>query len=83
MNSVKGMILDILTSEGNIIPASGEDVDLREYIMDSIQFINFVVELEKKFSIEIPEEYLNFETISSLNKLKGIVEMLIEASNRS
>lgn len=45
------------------------DQPLLEVIGDSVMFITFIVELEKEFSITIPDEYLllsNFQTIEDV-----------------
>lgn len=54
-----------------------DDVQLENYIESSIQFISFVVEIEKEFSIEIPDELLDinsFKTVDAVcNLLDGII----------
>lgn len=49
------------------------DINLQEYIIDSFGFINFIVCVEEIFNIEIPDEYLSFETIQSMN---GFIELI-------
>lgn len=49
------------------------DINLQEYIIDSFGFINFIVCVEEKFNVEIPDEYLSFETIQSMN---GFIELI-------
>lgn len=45
-------ILALLYEEGIEIEYNGVDLDLRDYITDSIQFISFIVDLENRFAIE-------------------------------
>lgn len=52
---------------------SDDDIDLTEYIMDSLQFISFVTGLEELLGIEIPDEYLNPNSIQSS---KAFIEIL-------
>ena len=52
---------------------SDDDIDLTEYIMDSLQFISFVTGLEEQLGIEIPDEYLNPKSIQSS---KAFIEIL-------
>ena len=52
------------------------DTDLREWIVDSMMFISFIVELENEFSIQIPDNLLEYDTISSLDGLLNIIESL-------
>ena len=49
-------ILALLYEEGIEIEYNGVDLDLRDYITDSIQFISFIVDLENRFAIEMPDE---------------------------
>ena len=79
-------ILALLYEEGIEIEYNGVDLDLRDYINDSIQFISFIVDLENRFAIEMPDEYLTYDAISSLHSFAEIVknfkdENLIEAHN--
>lgn len=71
-------IIDLLHEEGLEIEYSGDDLDLREHIADSIQFISFIVDVEKKFGIEIPSEYLLYDSISSLHSFVNIIRICIE-----
>ena len=67
-------IVGILRDEGIEIEYTGEDVDLSDYIIDSIQFISFIVDIENEFGIEIADDYLRYDIISSLHSLAQIVE---------
>lgn len=54
-----------------------QDQPLSEVLGDSIMFIAFIVELEKEFSITIPDEYLllsNFQTIEDVCGIIGNIE---------
>lgn len=51
------------------------DIDLRDYIKDSISFISFIIELETNLEIEIPYEMLAYESLTSFN---GFCNMLCE-----
>ncbi|GKX30391.1 hypothetical protein SH1V18_28710 [Vallitalea longa] len=55
-----------------------EDIDLTKYIADSIMFISFVVDLEEKLKIEIPDELLQVKNIVSLNGFANSIELLIK-----
>lgn len=57
---------------------TSDDVDLRNYISDSIMFISFIIELEKKFDIEFPDELL---LVDSLSSLSGFSYLLVEIIN--
>lgn len=77
MNSIIARgIIDVLDMMGIVIGEEEfEDLDLREYVIDSLQFITFILELEHYFSIEIPADILVYDNISSFN---GFSELLVE-----
>ena len=71
-------IIEILNEEGIYIEYKGEDLDLREYIIDSLQYISFIVDIENLFGIEIPDEYLIYDSIASLHSFSNVVKMCKE-----
>lgn len=68
-------ILEILEANGIFVDKEKieDDIDLREYITDSIQFISFIVEIEKELKMEFPDEFLLFDKIASLNGFSNII----------
>ena len=58
-----------------------DDIDIRNYITSSIQFISFIVEIERDFNIEIPDEMLVIDNFSSLNELTEKISNLIKRKN--
>ena len=52
---------------------SGEDADLRNIIVDSFQFISFIMAIEDELNIEIPDELLVYDNLASAS---GFTEML-------
>lgn len=75
----KNDIIMCLNNIGVII----EDLDLEErievHLTDSISYVSFIVELEQYFDIEIPDEYLENQSIQNFNDIVAIVNMLVEA----
>lgn len=67
-------IIEILRLEGVDVQYNGVDVDLREVITDSIQFISFIVEIESEFEIEIMDEYLQYDMLASLHSFAKFIE---------
>lgn len=57
---------------------SENDVNLLEYGIDSLQFIEFVVSIEEEFDIVIPDEVLLMDNISSLNGFITYIESIIK-----
>lgn len=63
-------LLNILDEMGIYIDSNNNqhsDIDLTEYISNSIDFITFFIEIEDKFEIELPDELLGLDNIRSLN----------------
>lgn len=75
MNQIKKTIFDIMEENGVYIdPDEREkDIDLREYLVDSLQFIFFVVALEEKMGIELPDEVLAYDNLSSVNGFANLI----------
>lgn len=72
---VREKLFEILNDMGIICDTEKieEDIDLREYIEDSIVFIGFIVEIEAKFNLELDDSVLLYDNLQSLN---GFVKML-------
>ena len=51
------------------------DIDLRDYIIDSVLFIGFIVEIENKFNIELDDNFLLYDNLRSMN---GFIQMIEE-----
>ena len=79
--SVREKLLNILEDSGIFIDKDNienkHEIDLREYIIDSIQFISFIVEIEKELNMEFPDEGLLYDNIASLNGFATIIESII------
>lgn len=76
---IKQIIIEALISLGvDITPESQEkeDLDLTEYITDSIQFAGFIIELEDELGIELPYDYLSNENMRSLNQFTRLIAEL-------
>lgn len=74
-------IIDIMKEIGVYVTVEQEDghykdVDLTEFILDSFQFINFIVEVESQFGISLPDQYLVVGGFSSLLALSDTVQEL-------
>ncbi len=52
--------------------------DLSVLGISSIMFISIVVDIEEKYNIEIPDEYLLFTEIGTVNKIIDIVTSVMK-----
>ena len=78
--NTKDKIIECFSNIGVLIEPQ-DDVDLKEYIFDSLQFVTAIVEIERVFSIEFSDEMLMYSVFDSLNGLVEIVDSLIEDNN--
>lgn len=73
-----GIYIDTSHKSNSTNDVEPPDIDLRDYIGDSITFITLIVELEKKFDFDFPDELLWIESLSSLS---GFSYLLMETIN--
>ncbi|MFD0590160.1 phosphopantetheine-binding protein [Paenibacillus sp. GCM10027627] len=56
-----------------------EQLDLQNYGLDSLKIINLILDLEDAFDIQFPDQYLSYENISTISKIRTIVSELTGA----
>lgn len=76
-HEVKAAIIEELENLGIIIDTSEEDTDLLSMEIDSITFITFIIALEERFDIEVPDEHLTMEVLRSLNGFTSLIYSLL------
>lgn len=59
------IICSILDEMGFVVLEVGDDFDISDYIVDSIQFITFIVNIEEKLNVDLPDDFLSTEVIKS------------------
>ena len=74
-------IIEVFIESGIMITYEGQDILLAEYIEDSIQFMSILVQLEDKFGIEFPDEFLQVDYFSSLYALNDIIDEVKMTNN--
>lgn len=75
-NTYSAEIITCLKNIGIFASSDYELSNLNELIEDSLTFITFIVELEQMFGVEIPDEYLLIERMSTLDSINSMVEEL-------
>lgn len=80
VNEIKNTIFDILDKSGIYIDSTeiNQDLDLREYLLDSLQYVCFIVELEERLSVELDDEVLIFDNLSSINGFINLIMNMIQ-----
>lgn len=75
---VRNVVIECLEDIGILIDlSSDDDVNLTEYSVDSISFISFIVALEEKLGIIIPDDLLLIDILQSMNGFINLIEELI------
>lgn len=59
-----------------------EDIPLSDLPIDSLGFINFIVDLEDRLSITLPEEYLAINELPDLITFTQMVENIFILQNK-
>lgn len=90
---IKDIIFAVLVDIGalncceiNDVPLTNtnlEDVDLRKYVVDSLMFITFIVQLEKALNIYFPDDLLYVEKLASLNGFSILLEEIYIESRKA
>lgn len=51
-----------------------KSINLNEYVLDSISFVSFIVEVEKEFDCEIPDDLLLMSTLTTVGKFSEMID---------
>ena len=54
-----------------------------DYILDSIMFVSFIIELEQMFNIEIPDEYLIADRLQTFDDIYNMIETATRETDAS
>lgn len=79
IDEIKKAIFIILENQGIYISNKDEDVNLLEYLVDSISIIEFIIALEDYFEIEIENEKISYEIFVSINGLCNLIKEIIDS----
>ena len=79
--SIKKELIGLVST---LFADNGFDVDMIEYVdliddlgMDSITFISLIVEIESRFNIQIPDDFLLMDNFRTVNDAVRIIVELI------
>lgn len=72
-NKIEEMLKQVFLNNGIEISLGEEDEDLE---LDSLQTIALYVDIENTFEIEIPDEYLSNENLSSFRNFYELLTIL-------
>mgnify|MGYP005789605201 CR=1 FL=1 len=76
---IQNKILSCLEEVGIILEEDSniEDIELSNYLDDSLVFIQFIVGLEEAFEINFPDEMLSIENIGTMSTLSSTIENIL------
>lgn len=74
MEYYRKAIIEVLENMGICLDYEDESICLHDYIIDSIQFISFIVNLEEKLEFVFPDEYLLYDSIATIDILCEIID---------
>lgn len=86
---IKEVLIDVVTTFfqvdakdlENIIIDDDTILNDGEFGLDSLSLINIIVEIERRFSIEIDDEYLSMDFLYSINSMADFVEEMLKRKN--
>lgn len=79
MLKLREVLVEILEEMGFIIfEKNDEDINIGDYITDSIQFISFIINIEQLLGTELTEDFLQFDILSSVNGLSNKLSAFCE-----
>lgn len=65
--TIKDGIIRAFINKGLVI--DDEEIELKDYIPDSLTFITLIIEIETILDMEFPNELLTFERLGTINSL--------------
>lgn len=74
-------LISILNEMGYCIFEKDEDFDIRDYILDSLQFMEFIVRIEDVIEQELSDDFLNYELLLSATAFAKKIECYLEESS--
>lgn len=69
------ILINLLEDMGFFVLDQEQDFDIRDYISDSIQFMDFIVRIEDKLQIELSDDFLDYDLLLSSVALANKIEI--------
>lgn len=73
---IKEKIIECMSNMGIINYENDSNFKIEDYILDSIMFVSFIIELEQMFRIDIPDEYLITDRLQTFDDIYNMIELL-------
>lgn len=75
--NIKEKIIECMNNMGIVNFEDDANFKLDDYIVDSVMFVSFIIELEQMFNIEIPDEYLVVDSLQTFDDLYIMIETVL------
>lgn len=73
-DTYKKIIMELLSKRTSASVC--ETSTLKDLGMDSLDFVDFIIDLETEFIVEIPPEYFSIEEMGTVQQITEMIEML-------
>ena len=74
MENTYNKLIKCYEENGIICDKSKEDIDIRNYDVDSIMFMSLVISIEEKFDIIIPDYLMNYDAFISAKSIAIFID---------
>jgi acyl carrier protein len=75
-------LITVLEDMGYLVfEKEDDDFEIGNYIVDSLNFIDFIVRIEEKLEIELSDDFLNYELIMSAKGFSNKIFTYIEEND--
>lgn len=75
---IKSNIIVALNNIGIYVDEGEDDIDLTDYITDSMTYIYFIIEIEDSFNVMLPEGMMLFDKLKSLNAFAYSIQEVLQ-----
>ena len=85
LDNIDKTIIQCMNNVGIIVDEKeliNSDVNLMDYNIDSILFIAFLVDVEDKLNIIIPDEYVTYEVLQSYHGFANAIKNLVAEEDK-
>lgn len=83
MSRVKEAVIEAFETNIGLDLNDYKNIALKDLQIDSFEFINFIVDIEEKLSIELPEEYLLINELPDLETFSQVIENLFKFQHKT
>lgn len=80
MSKTEKILIECLENVGVFVDVNCEDIDLYAYDIDSLSFMSFIINIESRFSITVPDYMISYEAFRSLKNVANRIDDIINTT---